>query len=189
MANGKLSPDVYFELGEAIDSTHSQQLMARYKDATHKLSKDELTASFAGSLYGGDPSNGQNIFFSNQSAQCIRCHSINDYGGNAAPRLNGVATRLPRPGLLEALINPSARIAPGFGVVTLELKNGKTISGVLQEETGNTLAIKISDKQNEVISKGDVAKRINAASSMPEMRYLLSKKEIRDVVSFLATLK
>ena len=110
-------------------------------------------------------------------------------GGNAGPRLNGVATRLPRPKLLEALINPSARLAPGYGVVTVELKNGKTLSGILQDENDKSLAIRVSDKQNEVIAKDQVVKRTNAASSMPEMRYILSKKEIRDVVSFLSTLK
>ena len=188
MTNDKLSPDVYFELGEAIDSTHSPQLIARYKDATSKFSKDELTASFAGSLYGGDAKRGRNIFFGNQSSQCMRCHSYDDMGGNAGPRLNGVATRLPREKLLEALINPSARLAPGYGVITLELKNGNKISGVLLEENNKSLTIK-GDKQNEVIAKDQVVKRTNAASSMPEMRYILSKKEIRDVVSFLSTLK
>lgn len=189
MANGKLSPDVYFELGEAIDSTQSPELIARYKDATSKLSKDELTASFAGSLYGGYAKHGKNIFFTSQSAQCIRCHSYDDIGGNAGPRLNGVATRMPRSKLLEALINPSARLAPGYGIVTVELKNGKTLSGVLQDEDNKSLTVKISEQQNEVIAKGQVVKRTNAASSMPEMRYILSKKEIRDVVSFLSTLK
>ena len=189
MTSGKLSPDVYLELGEAIDSTHSPQLIARYKDATSKLSKDELTASFTASLYGGNSEQGKNIFYEGQSAQCIRCHSYGDYGGNAGPRLNGIATRLPRPKLLEALINPSARLAPGYGVVTLELKNGKTLSGVLQDENNKSITIKISEQQNEVIAKDQVVKRTNAASSMPEMKYILSKKEIRDVVSFLSTLK
>ena len=103
--------------------------------------------------------------------------------------MNGIATRLPRQKLLEALINPSARLSPGYGVVTVELKNGKTLSGVLQDETNKSLTIKISEKQNEVVAKDQVVKRTNAASSMPEMRYILSKKEIRDVVSFLSTLK
>lgn len=189
MNAGKLSPDVYLELGQAIDSTHSSQLISRYKTATSKLAKDELTASFAGSLYGGDVDRGRNIFFTNQSAQCIRCHSYNDMGGNAGPRLNGIATRLPRPKLLEALINPSARLAPGFGVVTVELKNGKKLSGILLDENDKSLTIKVSDKQDEVVAKEQISKRTNAASSMPEMRYILSKKEIRDVVSFLSTLK
>ncbi len=79
-------------------------------------------------------------------------------------------------------------LAPGFGVVTLQLKNGKTISGVLVEENNTSLTIK-GDKQNEVIPKDQIVKRINAASSMPEMKNILSKKEIRDVVSFLNELK
>jgi putative heme-binding domain-containing protein len=109
-------------------------------------------------------------------------------GGNAGPRLNGIATRLSRQQILESLINPSARIAPGFGIVTLELKSGKTMSGVLVEETNTSLTMK-GEKQNEVISKDQVVKRTNAASSMPEMKFILSKKEIRDVVSFLSGLK
>jgi putative heme-binding domain-containing protein len=148
-----------------------------------------LQSAYAGSLSGGDPDKGRRIFFANQSAQCIRCHSYNDRGGNAGPRLNGVAARLSREQLLEALINPSARLAPGFGTVTLQLKNGKTVSGILDGETNSSITVKSGDQKSEVIPKSQIAKRTNAPSSMPEMRFLLSKKEIRDVVSFLSELK
>lgn len=189
MAAGKLSTNIYLELAEAIDSTRSAELAAKYKKISTGLSSDTLTAAYAGSLNGGDPNKGRRIFYSNQTAQCIRCHSYDDYGGNAGPRLNGVADRLTRQQLLEALVKPSARLAPGFGTVILKLKNGKTISGILNGENSTSIMLKIGDKPNEVISKADVASRTDAASSMPEMRYLLSKKEIRDVVSFLAELK
>jgi quinoprotein glucose dehydrogenase len=189
MAAGKLAPEIQLELAEAIDSTRSPQLIARHKAITSKLSPDATAASFKGSLFGGEPDLGRRIFFRHQTAQCIRCHSYDDLGGNAGPRLNGVASRLKREQLLEALINPSARLAPGFGMVTLTLKNGKTVSGVLQGETDNELTVKVGDQPNTVINKDQVAKRTNAASSMPDMKYLLTKREIRDVVSFLATLQ
>jgi putative heme-binding domain-containing protein len=188
MSSGKLSSDIFLELAEAIDSSRSTELIARYKKISATLSPDTLTSAYAGSLNGGDADRGERIFFRNQSAQCIRCHSYDDIGGNAGPRLNGVATRLTRQQILESLINPSARLAPGFGVVTVQLKNGKTMSGVLLEESNTSLTMK-GDKQNEVIGKDQIVKRINAASSMPEMKYILSKKEIRDLVSFLASLK
>jgi putative membrane-bound dehydrogenase-like protein len=189
MAAGKLSPNVYLELSEAIDSSRSTELAAKYKKISMASTTDTLKAAYAGSLNGGDPNKGRRIFYSNQSAQCIRCHSYDDYGGNAGPRLNGVADRLTREQLLEALVKPSARLAPGFGTVILKMKDGKTISGILNGENSTSITLKIGDKPNEVIKKADVASRTDAPSSMPEMRYILTKKEIRDVVSFLAELK
>lgn len=188
MSSGKLSADIFLELGEAIDSSRSPELAARYKQISTTLSPDTLASAYSGSLYGGDPGRGERIFFRSQTAQCIKCHSYDDMGGNAGPRLNGVATRLTRQQILESLIKPSARLAPGFGFVTVELKNGKTLSGILVEENNTSLIMK-GDKQNDVIPKDQIVKRTNAASSMPEMKNILSKKEIRDMVSFLSELK
>ncbi len=189
MSSGKLSADIYLELAEAIDSTRSPELITGYKQVSSTLSPDTLASAYSGSLYGGDAGRGERIFFRNQAAQCIRCHSYDDIGGTAGPRLNGIATRLSRQQILESLINPGMRLASGFGVVTVELKNGKTLSGVLAEENNTSLTIKAGDQQNEVIRKDQIVKRINAASSMPDMKNILSKKQIRDVVSFLSELK
>jgi quinoprotein glucose dehydrogenase len=189
MATGKLSQDVLLELGEALDTTGAQALISKYKANTVKLSPDQLMASYASSLYGGDEKDGERIFLRNQSAQCMRCHSYNDFGANAAPRLNGVAKRLTREQILQSIINPSAMLANGYGFVSLTMKNGKTISGTVKDETGRSLVLKGDGGKDQVIEKANIAKRINAPSPMPDMKTLLSKKEIRDVVSFLSTLK
>jgi quinoprotein glucose dehydrogenase len=189
LENKKLPSEVQLELAEAVDSTRSDDLKKRFAAISAKLSPDTLTGMYAGALYGGNPNRGARVFYGHQTAQCIRCHSYGDYGGNAGPRLNGIAARLSREQLLEALINPSARLAPGYGMVTVELTNGKKISGILQEEKPSALTIKIGDKPDTVVSKTNIAKRTNAASSMPPMKLLLTKKEIRDVVSFLSTMK
>jgi putative membrane-bound dehydrogenase-like protein len=188
MEAGRLGTDVYLELGEAIDSTHSQPLITRYKSISSKLSSNDLMASYASCLQGGDPDRGRHVFFGNQNSQCMRCHSYNDRGGNAGPRLNGVASRISREQILQALISPSARLAPGFGMVLLELKDGKKLSGILQEETKAGLKIKEGDEVR-TIPNDEIKNKEYAPSSMPDMKAILSKKEIRDVVSFLATQK
>lgn len=188
MAAGQLDPDIYLELGEAIDSSRSTQLAARYKALNSKLSPDEQMASYSSCLLGGDPRRGRQIFFHNQNAQCMRCHSYDDRGGNAGPRLNGVAGRISREQILQALISPSSRLAPGFGMVTLELKDGKKLNGILQGETKTGLTIKEGDAQR-TIAADQIANKKYAQSSMPDMKLVLSKKEIRDVVSFLAEQK
>ena len=188
-ANNKFPVEATLELAEAIDNTKSKELKDRYKEISAKTAGDTVKAAFAGALFGGNPDRGSRVFYSNQSAQCIRCHSYGDYGGNAGPRLNGVANKLSREQLLEALIDPSARLAPGYGMITLELKDGNKISGILQEETSQGLKLKIGSKPDTLISATQIAKKTYAVSSMPPMRTLLTKREIRDVVSFLATMK
>jgi putative heme-binding domain-containing protein len=138
---------------------------------------------------GGNPEKGGQIFWTNSSAQCVRCHAVWDYGGNVGPRLNGVADRLTRNQLLEALIEPSARIAPGYGIVSLELKDQRKINGILQWETADQYAVKVADRPDTLINRKDVVNRVNSPSSMPPMHFLLTRKEIRDVVAYLATLK
>ena len=189
MADKSLPAEIGLELEEAVTSTKSPQLLAKYKAITGKQSPDDLLASYQGALSGGEPELGRRIFFRHQTAQCIRCHSYDDLGGNAGPRLNGVASRLTHEQLLEAVINPSARLAPGFGSATLELKDGKVVSGIVQNETDAEVTMKVGDQPDQVVQKSQIAKRTNAPSSMPDMKYLLTKREIRDVVSFLATLR
>ncbi|MDQ2656852.1 MAG: HEAT repeat domain-containing protein, partial [Bacteroidota bacterium] len=189
MSKGKLSNDIHLELGEAIDSIGSQPLKARYAQITAQLSPDSLAAAYNSTLAGGNPDKGRNLFFRDQTAQCMRCHSFDDYGGNAGPRLNGVAARLSPQEILQALIEPSARIAPGYGIVNVELKNGRSVAGVLQEEKADALILKSGEKPDTVIHKSDIVKHTTAPSSMPPMRYLLTKRQIRDLMSFLTTLK
>jgi putative heme-binding domain-containing protein len=189
LQSGKLPKEVQFELSDALDSSGSQGLQERFQKLTAGSSPDSLKAAYAGAILGGDPRKGGAIFWNNSSAQCVRCHAIDDYGGNVGPRLNGVANRLSREQLLEALIEPSARIAPGFGLVTLELKNGQKINGILQQEKPEGYLMKVGDKPDTMVRKAEVVNRINSPSSMPPMHLLLKKKEIRDVVSYLATLK
>jgi quinoprotein glucose dehydrogenase len=189
MEAGTLGPELNLELGEAIESSKSADLAARYKKINSTRSPDDVYASYAGSLMGGDPNRGRMIFYWHESAQCMRCHSYDDRGGTAGPRLNGVASRITREQILQALITPSARLAPGYGIVTLELKNGEKISGTLKRESKTEVVVASGNDPEKTISVSDIAKRTNAPSSMLDMKAILSKKEIRDVVAFLSTLK
>ncbi|MEK6479504.1 HEAT repeat domain-containing protein [Catalinimonas sp. 4WD22] len=189
LEEGNLPYEIQLELAEAIDSTHSEDLKIRFDEIQSSKSPNEQLASYQAALYGGDPDRGRSLLYRHPTAQCLRCHAYGDYGGSAGPRLNGVGERLSREQLLEALINPSARLAPGFGVVTLEMEGGETVSGIYQGETEDEITLKIGNQPDTTIVKDQIVKRNNAASSMPDMKNFLTKKEIRDLVSLLATLK
>ena len=189
LESGSLPAEIQLELSEALDSLGDAELLKRNEAYYQNLSPDSLVASYAGSLYGGDEEIGRRIFFRNQSAQCVRCHAYDDMGGGAGPPINGVAAKLSRQQLLEAMIEPSQRLAPGYGVVTLDLDNGRRITGVLGEEHATHLSLKVGNLPDTLVQKSNITNRINAPSSMPDMKHILSRREIRDLVSFLATLQ
>jgi putative heme-binding domain-containing protein len=172
-----------------VAKSGSASLKKKYEESSRYTGPDSLFLKYRGTLAGGNADRGREIFFSNQTAQCLRCHSYDDMGGNAGPRLNGVASRISQKQILEALITPSARIAPGFGTVSIELKDGRQLVGILQKETSAGTVIKSGKGIDTLIKKKDIAKSTLSGSSMPPMHLLLSKKEIRDLVSFLSTQK
>lgn len=189
MSAGKLPTDILLELSEAVESTQNPGLKEKYEQASNQLWKGDALASYQSSLNGGDVAKGRSIFFQSQTGQCMRCHAYDDMGGNVGPAMNGIAKRLSKQEILESLIDPSKRIAPGYGVVTLELDNGKKVVGVLAEENSKSILVKQGASPDTLVMKANVKTRKDAPSSMPDMKAVLSRREIRDLVSYLATLK
>jgi putative heme-binding domain-containing protein len=186
--SNKLPLELNIEFSEAIGASKSQDLINRYNKLKN-ASTDTLFFEYQGALSGGDVNRGRSVFFNNENSQCTRCHSFDDMGGNAGPRLNGVGARLTKNQILEALIQPSKKIAPGFGSISLDLKNGKKLSGKLQMENASSYMIKPGQRSDTTILKQDVAQSKLSGSSMPPMNLLLTKRQIRDLVSFLSSLK
>ena len=183
---GRLDPGISLDLVEAIDSTKSVQLIQLIEPYR---SEGNTTADFKDALYGGDGRMGRLTFFTNQTAQCVRCHSWDNAPGGVGPSLGGIADKLSREELLEALIEPSARLAPGFGNVTLTLTDGSMVSGILMEENPTELLLKTTNAEPLEISVKRIAKRENLPSAMPVMGLILTRREIRDLVEFLSMLK
>ncbi|WP_026945656.1 HEAT repeat domain-containing protein [Algoriphagus marincola] len=184
----KISSPIWVELEEAIDKTGSETLISQFQQLLKEKAGDENWRLFQGALAEGNVREGRTIFFQNQAAQCIRCHAYDDMGGNAGPRLNGIARQLSREELLIALVEPSARLAPGYGFVTLELENGETVSGTLEKDSAEGVSIKNGQGETKSYSNAEIKEKKLAPSSMPSMAEMLNKREIRDLVSFLSTL-
>lgn len=181
-----LPQSLRLELGEAIDSTKSASLIAKMAPFR---SNTGGVADFQDALFGGNKLAGRRYFMTNQTAQCVRCHAINGQGGEVGPPLTRIAEELTREQLLQALVEPSARLSPGYGSVMLTLKDGQTASGILMKESPEELVLKTGDAEPLKVATSRISKRENMPSSMPPMGLIMSKREIRDVVEFLASLK
>ncbi|MCE7044256.1 HEAT repeat domain-containing protein, partial [Dyadobacter sp. CY312] len=116
MTNKQLPPSLALDLGEAVDSTKSTSLIAKMAPLR---SSGETVADYQEALVGGNAMLGRRYFMTNSAAECVRCHSIGGQGGEVGPNLSNIGNTLSREQILQALVEPSARISPGFGMVIL----------------------------------------------------------------------
>jgi putative membrane-bound dehydrogenase-like protein len=184
---GKLPEGTWIELEEAVLATGSANLKTQYEALLDQKAGGEPWKKYVGALAEGNVENGRNIFFQNQTAQCIRCHAYDDMGGNAGPALDAIGKTLSKEELLIALVEPSKRLAPGYGSVTLTLVAGNKVTGLLLEDNKDSMRVKVGTEVKE-FAKKDIASSALGASSMPPMGALLTKRDIRDLVSYLSTL-
>jgi quinoprotein glucose dehydrogenase len=191
LADGKVAPAVQLELVTAAGRRSEPEIKAllAQRDAQISASSDPL-AAYRIALAGGDKTRGGRIFTNQPTLACIRCHRAGGDGGDAGPNLADVGGRYPREYLLESLVKPNAKIAPGFDTIVLTLKSGGAAAGVVASETADTISLRNTENQLVEVKKSDILKREGAPSGMPEIYgTLLSKSQLRDVVEYLASLK
>lgn len=186
---GSVTPSIQLDVAEAARATKHAPLVARLDSLEKSRAAAAPPIAYANALHGGDARRGQRVIFQGAAAQCTKCHNFGTGpGADAAPRLRGVGSRLTREQLLESLVDPNARITPGFGPVQLTLKNGQGFFGTLREETETHIVVDAGTTPRRIV-KMDIAKRTNGPSAMPAMGTVLTRRELRDVVEYLSTLK
>ena len=128
---------------------------------------------------------GQQVFERNA---CTKCHTTATATTLLAPSLKGVAQQKTEY-LIESVLYPSKIIKTGWDVEIIELKNGKTITGLVKDE-GKSLRVLNLDKDTR-IAKADVEeRRLQKVSIMPEGQEAeMSRRDFVDLIAYLQTLK
>jgi quinoprotein glucose dehydrogenase len=190
LLKSELTPEVHLDLLDAAAKHPTADIKAKLARFEAARAKNDHLAGWRESLVGGDAVNGRKIFFNKQEVYCMRCHKVKNEGGDVGPDLTGIGARQKRDYLLESIVDPNKVIAKGFDTVVLDLKNGKTVSGVLKEETGKEIRLMTAEAKLIVVLKADVEERTTGKSAMPEdLIKKLTRSELRDLVEFLANLK
>jgi len=186
------------ELGEMLDRGVDPALQLDLIEAASELPmlKEKAAkyraalAPYGETLQGGDAAAGRRIFFDREDVQCLRCHQIGAEGGLVGPPLTKIAEQKTREYLLESILTPNKTIAEGWGQVALQLQNDSIEVGRLEKETDSALTLLLADGQRKTIAKTDIKARKAALSAMPEdIVKQLSRRDLRDLIEFLAGLK
>ena len=192
LMGGKVPAEVQLELLEAAGKRSAVAVKQKLVAYTANLSKNDPLAAFAPTLTGGSKEHGERLFKEHAIAACLRCHIIDGVGGEAGPDLTGIGSRKDRKYLLESIIAPNSQIAEGFQMAMITKKNGEVQAGLVKAENESTLTLQIPAPGVPpiVVAKADIKSRENAPSGMlPNLGELLTKREIRDIVEYVASLK
>ncbi|MEO7297882.1 MAG: HEAT repeat domain-containing protein [Verrucomicrobiota bacterium] len=188
LLTGHLQKGVEIELLEAAAQRSAPQI--KEKLAQYRAKEKDNLGGYRETLFGGNGDAGKKIFFERPEASCVRCHKINNEGGDIGPQLAGVGSRQTREYILESLIAPNAKIAPGFETVLVSMKNGTSYAGVFKSETDTELVLNSPEDGLTTIAKENIKTRNRGMSGMPEgLAQILSKRDLRNLVEFLATVK
>jgi quinoprotein glucose dehydrogenase len=189
LAAGKVAPELQLDVIEAAANVRSPAVSKALTQFESKRGKDDL-AAYREVLRGGNAEAGRKIFFERADAQCLRCHKMKGEGSEVGPELTTLGQTKPREYLLEAIVYPNKAIAQGFDSIMITLKDDSDVSGVLRGETADEVTVAQPGGVMAKVKKSDIASRRTGLSGMPEgFGQLLSKRDLRDLVEYLATVK
>ncbi len=134
-------------------------------------------------LKSADLSRGRFVYAKN----CAACHRLYDDGGDIGPALTG-SQRANLDYILENVLDPSAVVAREYQMVKIDTQSGRTINGIIKQETDKALTIQ-TPNELIVLPKDEIENRTQSQlSMMPEGLFdKLTAEEIRDLVAYLAS--
>ncbi len=169
--DSKLNAKLASVWGEVHDSpVDKQQLVAKWKA--------RLTPAV---LAKADRSQGRVVF----NTVCGVCHKLYGEGGSIGPDLTG-AGRDNIDYLLENMADPSAIVAADFRMSVVNLKDGRTLNGIIGGRTDRTLTIQTMTEKLS-LERGDVQSvHDSQLSLMPEgLLDAMNETQVRDLIAYL----
>lgn len=133
----------------------------------------------------GDAVRGEKVFV---EATCANCHKVEDVGRHIGPDLSRLVDRSPR-SLLVDTIDPNRLVEHQFIEYTAVTTTGLQVSGMLFDETGNSLTLADLKGELRVVLRTDLDELVSHhRSQMPEgLEANCTLQQMADLIALLAS--
>ncbi|HTU23017.1 MAG TPA: PVC-type heme-binding CxxCH protein, partial [Gemmataceae bacterium] len=130
----------------------------------------------------GDAKHGAEVFRKN----CAVCHQLGGVGNTVGPDLASIGDKSPQ-ALLIAILDPNRAVESRYVGYTATTKSGRTFTGVLAAETGNSITLIGSDGKKNVILRGDLDELTSTGkSAMPEgLEKEIKPQDLADLIAHI----
>ncbi|MCI0337623.1 MAG: PQQ-dependent dehydrogenase, methanol/ethanol family [Acidobacteria bacterium] len=144
-----------------------------------------LSAPAIESAVAGDIASGEAFFFG--KGNCFSCHMVKGRGGLLGPDLSELGVERTLSEIEQSLRTPSARLAPGFKLVSVRLHDGRLIRGFARNESNYDLQLQTLDGKFHLLRYQEIAELVRETTSlMPEVE--ATQVEMRNLLAYLSRL-
>ncbi|TVP97892.1 MAG: glucose dehydrogenase [Planctomycetaceae bacterium] len=186
---GDFPADTALNLIEAAGNRDQQPWAESLREFQLELERENPLGHWWLSLHGGDPRVGADVFVRTQLS-CVRCHRVGSDGGEVGPDLSSVGKLRDRRYLLESICLPDAAIAEGFETVVIADDAGQVFTGIVQQQDDSSVRLIQPDGKVISIETESILARQRGKSAMPDdLVQLVTPRELRDLVAYLASLQ
>jgi putative heme-binding domain-containing protein len=129
-----------------------------------------------------DLSRGRALF----DKHCAACHVPDAAGKATGPSLSNLTDRS-RAALSEAVLAPNRSVEPQYHGYILQMADGRVLTGIIADESGNALTLHLADGRRESIQRSEIEDlRSTGVSLMPEgMQHELNPAELFDLIEYV----
>jgi len=133
----------------------------------------------------GDVAAGAGIFFG--SGGCAGCHTAQGHGGTNGPDLSDIGRRATLAELEQSLRQPDARIAMGYGLVEVKLRDGSSLRGFARSQGTHDLQLQTLDGRMHLLLDNEYT-GITAEKHSLMPAFTGTTQQYGDLLAFLSRL-
>lgn len=177
-----------------FDATRRQRLLTHKSEAIRRSAEKLLSTAGSSSrtellarwrsvvTMVGDPEHGRIVF----QKQCSGCHQLDGTGFQVGPDLAALTNRSAA-SILVAILDPNRDIDGRYVSYITALTDGRTISGLLVNEAGNSVTLREQGGKDHVLLRTDVEElRATGKSVMPEgLEKDVTQQDVADLIAYL----
>lgn len=146
-------------------------------------SRQDVVAKYQEALsMKGDASRGQKVF----ETACTTCHRAGDLGKDVGPNLATTRQWNPEQMLIN-ILDPNREVAPNFVGYAVETRDGRTLDGMITDESAASITLKRAEGITETVLRRDIAQLSGSGLSlMPEgLESAITVEQMADLIAFL----
>jgi putative membrane-bound dehydrogenase-like protein len=153
-----------------------------FGDASASSRKEVIEKYQPALAMNGDAARGRKVF----EATCSACHRRGEMGNDVGPNLATIRQWSPEQLLLN-ILDPNREVAPNFINYLVETKDGRTLDGMIVEESAASLTLKRAGGVQETVLRRDIAQISGSKLSlMPEgLEAAINVEQMADLIAFL----